>query len=230
LDAIPPGQPVLSGHHSEGRHRRDLERADAHRRRGWDEQDKADYHADRAGAAERYQSGRESVPVTLRRIVGLEAEAGQVRRRLDGTDKFMDYGHPATGEWREQLLARARAIDEELDYWRKHVAARQADGVKVWEPADFTRGDFVQIGLGAWYEVIRVNKKTLTLPAIIAGPGLTVLRAGESGYSWTDTVPYDKVTARKSAAEIAEINSTPTPETVANGEGGTREAGSDGDR
>jgi hypothetical protein len=112
-------------------------------------------------------------------LAKLEAEAGQIQRRLDGTDKFMSYGHPAIGEW------------------HKHIAARQANGVKVWAPADFTGGDFVQIGLGACYEVIRVIKKTLTLPAIIAGLGRTVLRASESGYPWTDTVPYDKVTARK---------------------------------
>lgn len=215
LDGYPMGQPILVGHHSERRHRRDLDRADAYRRRAWDEQDKAGYHADRADAAEHYQAGRESVPVTLRRIAKLEAEARQVQRRLDGTDRFMSYGQPATGEWREQLLARARDIDEELGYWRKHIAARQADGAKVWEPADFTKGDFVQIGLGAWYEVIRVNKKTLTLPAIIAGPGRTVLRASESGYPWTDTVPYDQVTARKTAAEIAEMSSAGPGSTAA---------------
>jgi hypothetical protein len=28
MDAIPPGQPILAGHHSEKRHRRDLERLD----------------------------------------------------------------------------------------------------------------------------------------------------------------------------------------------------------
>jgi hypothetical protein len=227
IDGYPAGQPILVGHHSERRHRRDLERADAHRRRAWAEQDKAGYHADRAEAAERYQAGRESVPVTLRRIAKLEAEARQIQRRLDGTDKFMSYGHPATGEWREQLLARARDIDDELEHWRKHIAARQADGAKVWEPADFAKGDFVQIGLGAWYEVIRVNKKTLTLPAIIAGPGRTVLRASESGYPWTDTVPYDKVTARKTAAEIAELTATPANEPASSGEAETREAGPD---
>jgi hypothetical protein len=133
----------------------------------------------------------------------------------------MSDGHPATGEWREQLLTRARDITEELGYWRKHIAARQADGAKLWEPADFAKGDFVQIGLGAWYEVIRVNKKTLTLPAIIAGPGRTVLRADESGYPWTDTVPYDKVTARKNAAEIAELlTGTPAQQTTASPEAG----------
>jgi hypothetical protein len=81
IDGYPMGQPILVGHHSECRHRRDLERADSYRRRARDEQDKAGYHAGRAAAAERYQAGRESVPVTLRRIAGLEAEARQVQRR-----------------------------------------------------------------------------------------------------------------------------------------------------
>ena len=182
IEGYPAGQPILVGHHSERRHRRDLERADAYRRRAWDEQDKAGYHADRAEAAERYQAGagvRARHPAAHRQA-GSRGPAGSAAARRHR--QVHELRPPRDRKWREQLLARARDIDEELDYWRKHIAARQGDGAKVWEPADFAKGDFVDTGLGAWYEVIRVNKKTLTLPAIIAGPGRTVLRADESGY------------------------------------------------
>jgi hypothetical protein len=41
LDRIEPGQPILVGHHSEGRHRRDLERSDNNMRRSIAESDRA---------------------------------------------------------------------------------------------------------------------------------------------------------------------------------------------
>ncbi len=45
---IPFGQPILVGHHSEGRHRRTLERADNAMRRSIDADKKADYYDQRA--------------------------------------------------------------------------------------------------------------------------------------------------------------------------------------
>lgn len=41
---IPLGQPILVGHHSEGRHRRDLERIDSNMRKGIEESKLADHH------------------------------------------------------------------------------------------------------------------------------------------------------------------------------------------
>lgn len=38
LDMIPPGQPILVGHHSERRHRRDLAKVDGHMRAGFEAQ------------------------------------------------------------------------------------------------------------------------------------------------------------------------------------------------
>jgi hypothetical protein len=49
---IPMGQPILVGHHSERRHRRDIERIDGGMRRGIEEQKKAQYWAERAANAE----------------------------------------------------------------------------------------------------------------------------------------------------------------------------------
>src|SRR6266568_6799609 len=42
IEMIPPGQPILTGHHSERRHRRDLERHDANMRRSTENSKKAD--------------------------------------------------------------------------------------------------------------------------------------------------------------------------------------------
>jgi Domain of unknown function (DUF3560) len=207
---IPMGQPVLVGHHSERRHRRDLDRIDRGMRRSIEEDRKAGDWSERAEAAGQYQARRESVPTTLRRIEGLEADRRLWQRALDGepgsrtprhreTDGYM----PAQGTYLERVQTEIGRIDEQLTYWRAHVKRMEAEqGVKVWSAADFTKGDFVRF-LGTWYEVLRVNAKSVTIPAMISG-GPVVTKAN-SQMSWTDTVPYHKVKARKSAEEIAAL-------------------------
>lgn len=49
---IPPGQPILIGHHSERGHRKDLERSDNKMRQAAEAKKKADYYEDKAAAAE----------------------------------------------------------------------------------------------------------------------------------------------------------------------------------
>ncbi len=49
---IPMGQPILIGHHSERRHRRDIERIDSRLRKGFEEEKKAEYFNDKAHTAE----------------------------------------------------------------------------------------------------------------------------------------------------------------------------------
>lgn len=48
---IPPGQPILVGHHSERHHRRDLDKIDRNMRRSIEAEEKAAYYADRALSA-----------------------------------------------------------------------------------------------------------------------------------------------------------------------------------
>jgi hypothetical protein len=201
LGGIPPGQPILVGHHSEGRHRRDLARAEGHMRAGMAEAERSDYHAGRAAAAESYQAGREDLPTTLRRIKKLEAERRQADRRLNGTGKAMHgEDEPATGAWRDQLTSQISSMDEQLAYWRAHVARLKEAGAKVWGPGDFKKGDFARYR-GRWLEVVRVNRKSVTVPAIISD-GLVVTREG-SRLSWTDTLPYDQLSGRAGNAEEA---------------------------
>jgi hypothetical protein len=202
LDGIPMGQPILVGHHSERRHRRDLERADSHMRRGLEEIGKRDYHENRAEAAATHQQSRENVRTTLRRIETLEAEQRKLQRRVDGTDPYQGHGQPATGSYLERLTARLAEIADQLAYWREHVAGQEAAGVKIWSRADFAKGDYMQF-MGTWYEVLRVSAKSVTIPAMI-NDGPVVTKAG-GRCDWTDTIPYHKVTGRKSADEMAAI-------------------------
>lgn len=48
---IPPGQPILVGHHSERRHRRDLDKIDRNMRKSIEADEKAAYYASRAASA-----------------------------------------------------------------------------------------------------------------------------------------------------------------------------------
>ena len=50
LSNIPMGQPILVGHHSERRHRRDIERSDNDMRKAVEAGDKADYYREKAAA------------------------------------------------------------------------------------------------------------------------------------------------------------------------------------
>jgi len=49
---IPPGQPILVGHHSEKRHRKDIERMHGSMSKGRTALEKADYYRDRIAAME----------------------------------------------------------------------------------------------------------------------------------------------------------------------------------
>ena len=202
---IPAGQPILVGHHSERHHRRDLDRAESLRRRAFAEAERSEYHAERAATAEDYRERREDIPTTLRRIAKLEADERSWQRALDGkrdgrTLLADDGGYrPAEGAYRERVLAELAAIREELAYWRGHVKAAEETGVKVWTRRDFTKGDFAR-RRGQWVEVLRVNAKSLTVPAWI--DMRPVATAEGQQYSWTDTLPYDKVAGRMSAGEM----------------------------
>jgi hypothetical protein len=50
LEMIPLGQPILAGHHSEKRHRKDLNRIDRHFAEAKEHHDKAEYFRRRAAA------------------------------------------------------------------------------------------------------------------------------------------------------------------------------------
>jgi len=84
-EQIPLGQPVLVGHHSEGRHRRDLERIEGGMRAGIDHAGKADSFRRRAdgieAAAEHaiYSDDPDAVDRLRERIACLEAERDRVK-------------------------------------------------------------------------------------------------------------------------------------------------------
>ncbi|MFF3665427.1 DUF3560 domain-containing protein [Microtetraspora malaysiensis] len=242
MSGIPLGQPILVGHHSERRHRRQIEWAHNQDRKALDEVKKGKYWAGRTQAAENYQRHREDPGTTRRRIDKLEADKRRLERRLaDGwTQKFgpdaeiptdatllQDYGQgyglyrlTPSEEWTATQNADIAQLDDELGYWRQVLAEAEQRGVKLWTKADFTKGDFV-IYMGAAIEVMRANTKSLTVPwgHYWAGSGLLIVTVEfaqkvhkSGGRIYTDTLPYDKVQGRLSAEEAAAAIRLPVAE------------------
>jgi hypothetical protein len=187
------------------------------------EADKAQYWAGRQRAVNAHQRHRVALPTILRRIERLEEQRRRLLRRLDGEYRWIDDdgGHalwrrdgyiyrktaPAPADaarWTADLIQ----LDGELSYWREVVADKQEAGEKVWSKDDFSVGDFVKVH-GTWFEVVRVNNKSLTVPWMIGGVTRGIYTVADARRRFpnekkisTDTVPYDKVEGRASAQEI----------------------------
>lgn len=212
-DGIPMGQPILVGHHSEGRARRDQERIHNATRTSIDEGKRAGYWAGRAKSAASYEAYRKNPGVTLRRIDKLAAQLRRVEKWQRG-ESAGGYTRALTPETVAELGRAHQDVTEELAYWRDIIAQAEAAGFKVWGKADFVKGDFVR-HRGTWYEVVRVNTKSVSVPHIHAyhqgggagtvggRPVVTKESAAQTPmgkYTWT--APYDDVQGRMSGEEM----------------------------
>ncbi|WP_280428293.1 DUF3560 domain-containing protein [Nocardia brasiliensis] len=127
-EALPPGgEPIKIGHHSEGPHRRALDKAWAATGKRIAAEDAAREADRRASASEHTTEFRNNPRVTLRRIKALEAELRGTERSRDGYtrtlfihpqtgQKVTEEHAPATGEWRERLEARIAELEDKLAY------------------------------------------------------------------------------------------------------------------
>lgn len=195
-DLIPFGQPILVGHHSEGRHRRLLAKIDNMDRKAIDQLKEGESAEQRAAAAAANQRHREHGATTMRRLEKLRADRRRVQRGMEQTHGWDQ--QPLNEEQLERIRAhyqpQAEDLDEKIAYWEEYLRGLAEAGVyRVWTREDFTRGDFVLNRYG-WAEVKRVNAKSLTIPHIH-----DVL--AEHGHTWS--LPYDEVRGRRSAEEHA---------------------------
>lgn len=145
---IPFGQPILVGHHSEGRHRRDIERIRNNVEKSIEENDKAAYLRGRAFDLNRSQERLEN-----RRYIG---------NRIKETEKAVRQ----LSKWAEPTNARLIQAQEKLAFWQGRLAeieaTRQEEGEKVASPETIKSGDHIYYK-GSWMPVVRVNKKTVTV-------------------------------------------------------------------
>lgn len=195
---IPFGQPILVGHHSEGRHRRDLARINRGYDKGYEALSEATEAQRKAEASRADQSYKATGPAILRRIGRLEVEARDLARKLGDAPKTpqmladekacgITLGAPATGRWRGQLLERQAILTEQLDFERKRLAE---SGHVLLGKADFKKGDVVRVRYGGAraVKVERVNAKSLSVRI--------------DGRSWTDTIPYCDVLGKISSTTL----------------------------
>lgn len=80
-DHIPLGQPILVGHHSEKRARRDAERIECGMRKAVNLWETSNYWSSRAASVKRHASYLERADVRARRIKGIEADKRKQQRR-----------------------------------------------------------------------------------------------------------------------------------------------------
>lgn len=202
------GQPILVGHHSEGRARRDQARMDDAMRKSIGESDRAAHWTSRAQAAANYRQFKKDPGRTLRRLDKLRADLRAVEKWQRGESAKGFSRNPADPE----LEIEHQELTEEIEHWEQVVKDAEAEGFKVWSRADFTRGDFV-LYRGTWYEVLRVNPKSVTIPHIHNGTGKRIVRAtGNQHDDWTWTAPYDGVSGRRCADEMQQASQAPAAE------------------
>lgn len=196
--SIPPGQPLLVDHYSYNRELKFRERTHKMEGQGLQERDRGRYWTRRQQAAAHYADHRFHPRAIIGRIETLEAEQRTFERHLDRALSGSITAEPAQcEEWQAEI----EDLRERIAFWREQLAAAEEEGVKIWRPQDFTPGDFAQVG-DIWYEVLKVNAKTLTVPT----PGharLAVVTRADGRRGTRGRVEYRNVHGRLSAEEMA---------------------------
>lgn len=190
LDGIEPGQPILVGHHSERGHRRAIERSDNHMRKSIEESGKAQHYSHRAEAAEKYEERRYDPNRTRRRLEKLGAELRQQERYRDE--------EKAAGRDAGRYERRIEDLREEIAGWEQVVEQARQDGVKLWEADDFAPRDFAMYS-GSWFQVLRVNPKTLSIAwnlRLMPKQVMTLEDSTERGTTYTFGIDYTNIKAR----------------------------------
>lgn len=164
------GEPSHAGHPSDGRRRTASAQTLLGRAIAAETQAHAAARAAEAAAAS--EAHRRSPTAVRDRIERLQAQQRRDERLRDGYRRTgtsvagVKAGQrpPVVGAAREWLVSRIAARQGEIDYWNGVFARQQAAGIAPdFGPAVIRRGDLVRYR-GRWYEVVRVNPKSVTVP------------------------------------------------------------------
>ena len=181
-DRIPFGQPILVGHYSEKRHRRDLARSQAAATKALEEDRKADHWENRAEGSTRNATpdGERSLGFLQRRLEEAEAELRKMERRLAG-EGYINGNKPPEGAELERVRGLLAEAEEQADHWRGIIEAR---GGVQFSRENVRKGDLVK-GRRDWERVVRVNPKTVSTES------LTLTMA--NGEPWPGKLPYAEI-------------------------------------
>lgn len=186
-EALPPGgEPIKVGHHSEGRHRRALDRAHERMGKAVEADREATETARRAKVAAIATSARHNPVTVANRIEKFAAEVRKIERELAGGPRWCDDGQGGSalrfrkpeGTYRERLETKRDARTRDLEFWQ-NVRSEQVEAGEAtnYGPETVSKGDAVKIR-GGWHRVARANKKSVSV---------------ETAYSWTDRAPWHEV-------------------------------------
>ncbi len=160
---IPFGQPILIGHHSERRHRRDLEKIQNHEAKAFEAIEKAKHYERRAEVARATAEGKQySNPAFLgRRIKEAEAEERDLRRRLGGHGR-LDPSKPLSDEYTARLQVHLDEVLDRLGFYRHCL---ETCGVRTFnrESLKVMKEVFIR---GRWEAIVRLNPTTVAVPNI----------------------------------------------------------------
>lgn len=171
IEHIPPGQPVLVGHHSERGHRRTLDRSWNAMGKSVAENKAAEETSRRAAVVGRQAARSERPDVTARRIKKTQTDLARVERLL-ADPKFAT----SADNYRADAEARRALLTERLTYDQAAVAAAvEAGHYTVWDKTNVHVGDVVYSSWAGARIVQKVNRTTVHLV---------------SGYSWPDVCPF----------------------------------------
>ncbi len=137
LDCIPPGQPILVGHHSERRHRSDLNRVDAGMRKSFEEDKKAKYYEGKAfgvGTAGISSDDENAVSKLEEKIANLEKE----KERMKAVNKA----------WRKYASKKDDSELKKLGFNDEGIArlAEQVEKAYSWEKQPYAGFELTSIG------------------------------------------------------------------------------------
>jgi len=165
---IPLGQPILVGHHSEKRHRRDLERIRKNLGKAVEEREVAEKYAERAKRYGRKATG-ESPGLIYRRIEKLEVEERKHKRNIQEIKKDPEnYFLWIKKHDSETKKRKIKAATEREQRWLKHTQSRleierekyKASGGIATDKMKVKPGDKVRTRWGVG-TVKKVSKKTV---------------------------------------------------------------------
>lgn len=180
---IPFGQPILIGHHSEGRARRDAEKIHRNMDRSVEAANQARETEHRAAIA-RVGTKPENPVTTGNRLDTLRAELRKLeRQQRDGYT--LASGPTVIAEVSHEDITdtpRMAQLREQITYWEGVRAQQIADG-QVCDTSTAKIGDYAQTRTGSWWRILRVNTKSLTL----------------DGFFGPDRVPRHRITAIRPA-------------------------------
>lgn len=113
LAPIPPGQPILIGHHSEKRHRRALERHDTNMRKSIEARDKAAHYRAQAEGVGKTGRGGEAIsshdPDAVQKLTGKAGELSELREHMKKANAFFKKHKTLTGcDVPEQVIEEGR--------------------------------------------------------------------------------------------------------------------------